>query len=223
VGIDFFRRLAPDQARIFEVADQLLLLGIHTDDRLLRLQVLRALQLDVAKLLIAIRMSGTGRLFDIGAQTIAVFAQDATDHRLADPMPLVFQPLAQITQAKVEPLLLTHGITSRVRRHEREDQRFEGRIFFSAAGRPAPCRRRRSTGNPLTRRTVRAGRAEWCCAPGLYKECADDPKHGSSAHSNRTPRWCLNVSECRMLRCQQGFPRLDDRLLQRQFCSLVPG
>ena len=146
VRINLLRCLAPDLARVFEVADQFLFLGIHTDDRLVRLVVLPALHLDVPKLLIALGMICTGRLFDVGAQTVAVGTQDSTDDRLTDPMPLSIQPLAQITQATVEPFLIAHRVARRVRRHKRENHRFEGRIFFSATGRPAPSRRWRLGG-----------------------------------------------------------------------------
>gem|GEM_PF-3268921 len=160
VGINFFCRLAPDLARVFEVADQFLLLGIHTDDGLVRRAVLRTLHSDVTKLLIALRMLRPCGLFEIGTQTVAVGTQDATDHRLTDPMPVSIQPLAQITQAPVEPFLIAHWIAGRMRCHKRENQCFEQRIFFQRLGVRHLAAAGGSVGHPLSQLLAPAVHAE---------------------------------------------------------------
>jgi hypothetical protein len=65
-----------------------------------------ALRVNRAKLLIAIWVLVAGILFDISAQTIAVRAQNPTNHWLTDRMAVLIQALANISQATVEPFLV---------------------------------------------------------------------------------------------------------------------
>jgi hypothetical protein len=146
VGIDLLGFLTPNLPAVAEVADQLFLLGVDTDHGLVGVLVLGALRLNVDELLITIRMLLPGILLAVGAQAVAVRTQDTADDWFADLMTVVIQSLPNIAQATIEPLLAAHWVARRIYCHQRQNQRFEFRVFFSAGGRPAPLRRWRVAG-----------------------------------------------------------------------------
>lgn len=84
--IHHFRFLTPDLARILEVANQFFLLGIHADAGLAAGLMRRSLSLDVLKLLVTLGMLLACRLLTVGAQTIALLSEQATNDRFADAM-----------------------------------------------------------------------------------------------------------------------------------------
>src|SRR6266545_3067672 len=120
----------------------------HIDGSAIRLQIINAVWHRPSQRIVR-KIVGVDqlRLLDIRPQPIAIGAQQPTDDRLADPMAVLIQLILNIDQAAVEPFVIRHRIARRVGRDTGQNQRFKERIFFSAAGRPAPPRRWR-VGNP---------------------------------------------------------------------------
>jgi hypothetical protein len=78
----------------------------------------RAVGLDLLKLLVALRMLLARCLFAVGPQTVALVPEQAANDRLTDVMPTRVQLLANIAQAAIEPFLLAHWVTRRMRRDD---------------------------------------------------------------------------------------------------------
>src|SRR5215207_7372791 len=147
MGIDNLSLLTPDLPTVLEVADQLLLFGIHTDHWLPAVEMNRALGSNVLELGIPLRMLLAGLLLAIGPQAVALRAQQATDHRLTDGMTTSGQRLSNVGQATIEPFGAGHWITRRMRRDHLQQHTDQLRVFFSAASRPPPGCRWRSGGS----------------------------------------------------------------------------
>ncbi len=153
MGIHHFGLLTSALPVVLEVANQLFFLGIDTDHRLSHRLMCCTLRMQVPKLLVSLQMLLAGMLLDVGTQAVAMGVQQAADDRLADEMATLVQLLANIAQAAVEPLLVTHRVARSLRRNDVEQDTYEGRIFFSARGRP-PLGRRWRVGGWSTSLTV---------------------------------------------------------------------
>ena len=80
VIVNCYRFLAPDPARILEIAHQLLFLGVHADDRRTPSQEPPPLPLDVSKLLIPLR-TGNRNGLGVGVQSVSQLVKQSA-HRL---------------------------------------------------------------------------------------------------------------------------------------------
>jgi len=74
IGVDRFGFLLPSSARVLEVADQFLLLGVDAQDR--QAASLKAVPLacDVLELDLPVRMGRTSQTFDVAPQTDLLLA-----------------------------------------------------------------------------------------------------------------------------------------------------
>ena len=75
--IDLRRRLTPSATLVGEVADQFLVLGIDTDDRIACLQELLSHTTNVVKLAVAVGMHSARQALAVGDQAKAQLAQAA--------------------------------------------------------------------------------------------------------------------------------------------------
>src|SRR5687768_6802719 len=139
-------RLTPELPGVLEGADQFFFLGVHADHGLSRRLLRRALGQDLRKLLVARRMLLARHVVAVGPQPVALIPEQAPKDRLADARPTLVQLLTKVAQAAIEPFLLAHRVTRRMRRDDGAPDRYEGRLFFSACGRPPPGRRWRLGG-----------------------------------------------------------------------------
>lgn len=109
MGIDRFWSLFPRSSSVLKIADEFLLFGIHTDDRVVGGLKEILLSLDVLKLRVSVRVSTVCLLFlDIHPQRVAQLTQQPSHRRRTHPMSQICQTLAQVAQAAAYPLLLTN-------------------------------------------------------------------------------------------------------------------
>src|SRR4051794_17516026 len=94
--IDHLSLLTPDLASVLEVPNQLFLLGVDADHRLVGRLMHRSLSQDLLKLLVSLRMLLTRRLFDVGAQAVALLTEQAANNWLADKMTSLVQLSANV-------------------------------------------------------------------------------------------------------------------------------
>ncbi len=133
---------APNPARILEEPHQLLLLGVHTDNKKFFVNEELALPVDIIELAVAIRTVGTGEAFAIGAQSVAQLVEQIPDgidrnanvHRLQ----LVADVLKAL--AGTHPLS-SHRVTGCAIAKELSQHAQDLRRFFLVCGRPPPARR----------------------------------------------------------------------------------
>ena len=99
--IDLLRRLTPSATLVGEVADQFLVLGIDTDDRIACAQDCCRTQV---KLAVAVGMH-CARQAPVGDQAKAQLAQQPTDCGATDPVCLCAQPRCNRAQTYSHPFL----------------------------------------------------------------------------------------------------------------------
>ena len=97
--IDLLRRLTPSATLVGEVADQFLVLGIDTDDRIACAQELLSHTTNVVKLAVAVGMHCARQALAVGDQAKAQLAQQPTDCGATDPVCLCAQPRCNRAQA----------------------------------------------------------------------------------------------------------------------------
>jgi hypothetical protein len=111
--------LTPGSPGVFEVANQLFLLGIHTDDRPASGGKDLLLALDRLELKLSIRMGSAGlALFRIHPQGVAELALQPPHRWRTGRMTCVLQAPAELTQAAAYPFLLAHRIACRIFLHQ---------------------------------------------------------------------------------------------------------
>src|SRR5207244_878923 len=144
VHIDLAHLLTPDAAGVPKVADQLLFLGIHTDDRPLLAQKSPADTGNVAELLIPPGRLPARQALAIDAQGVPPQAQQPTERRgtqgVAHP-----QHAANLAQRFVSPLESRDRISGGRILHHGVQLLQQVRPFFSTRFRPPPARRTRSS------------------------------------------------------------------------------
>ena len=128
-----------------EVADQLLLLGVHAHDRVVRRQVLPLEPGDVLELLVAVGMAAH-RLGLLGlAGDVAVLLEQLLDHRHADRRARLGQVLGDLLIGQVGPAdLLPHRVARRAILEHPQEVLLQVRDGAYAPLRPAPFLRTRS-------------------------------------------------------------------------------
>ena len=145
--LSFRLPLAPT---ILEVADQLLLLGVDGDDRLLPGQCGADQLIDVAKLRIPIRMAVALSRLAIGLQTEALFLQQLADDCTADRMALRAQLGFEPTQALARPAQRRLRITTCRRLNQCQQSIQQSRVSLN---------QRLATTSGVTNQTKRRPRA----------------------------------------------------------------
>jgi hypothetical protein len=138
VGVDLVGGVHPCPPAVAEVADQLLLLGVHAEDR----QPLRAEPLDerfdVPELPVPVGVVRPGEPLDVDPQVVAQLAQQVGHSRGAGRVAQRRQPVAEVAEAAADEHVVGHGVAAAGRFGEPLQVVEDGRIFFSPGGRPAP-------------------------------------------------------------------------------------
>ena len=166
------RRLAlgpPLAARVLELADQLLLLGVHADHRIGGVLVGLDLLVDVPELRVPVRVPLALDRLGVALQAEPLGPQQVTDGVGADPVALAGQLGRQVAGRLGGPPQRRHRITPLLRLHQGQQRRAQPRIQISgplapAARPPRPaqrlCRRspaHRRPGTPWPRGPRRPG------------------------------------------------------------------
>ena len=105
MDIDLLRSLTPTTTLIGEVADQLLVLGIDTNDRIACVQELLSHTTNVAKLSVAVGMNSASQALAVGNQAKAQLSQEPTDCGATDAVCPCAQPRCNGAQAQSHPFL----------------------------------------------------------------------------------------------------------------------
>jgi hypothetical protein len=121
---------SPLAATILEVADELLLFGVDGDDRLLPSKCGADQLVDVAELLIPIRMAVALASLAISLQTEALFLQQLADDCTADRVALRMQLGFEPTQAFARPAQPRLRITACGRLHQSQQSIQQSRVSF---------------------------------------------------------------------------------------------
>ena len=103
-------RRPPLLARIREIPEQFLLLGVDRNDRRARRQPALHDRIDMAELVVAIRMLGAFFLLPVGLEAVVQRAQQLRHLRVAHWMPLACQRLRQHPCALASPPQRRFGI-----------------------------------------------------------------------------------------------------------------
>lgn len=134
-------RRPPGTARIVEVADQLLLLGVHADHRLAGVPVIACLLVEIPELGIPVGMLTSLERLGVGLQLEALLAQQASDGVGTDPVPLAGQFGRQRAGRLGRPPQRRHRISALVRLDQRQQRRpqsgIEVRDAFAPTARPS--------------------------------------------------------------------------------------
>ena len=117
VIVDFDWLLRPGGTGVLEIAEHLLLFGVHADRGQPRRLERLPHRLDVLELLVAVRAFHGGLFLVVDAQCIADFLEQTSDGSRGDGDPDLLELLADLLRGSVRPLLPCHWIASRVRRH----------------------------------------------------------------------------------------------------------
>src|SRR5271157_5813478 len=134
----------PASARVLEVANQLLLLGVHAEDGQIPAQVPPASPFDEPELPITLRLVCACQPFTVGSQRVVIQPQQTGDGCVAYPEPTSAQLLGQLLGRLVSPPQPGDRIASRIVGNDLSERRDQIGIFFSIRLRPPPGRRTRS-------------------------------------------------------------------------------
>src|ERR1035437_667974 len=145
VIIDFDRLLRPGGTGVLEIAEHLLLFGVHADRGQPRRLECLPHRLDVLELLVPVRAFHGGLFLVVDAQRIAHLFKQTADGSRGDVDLNPLQLRADLLRGSVRPLLISHRISGRVRRQHPTQRPDHSRRFFSYALRPPPDLRVRST------------------------------------------------------------------------------
>ena len=162
----------PFAARVLEVADQLLLLGVDRDHRLLLPQRRRHAGIDVSELRIPVRMLAAFARLAVGLQAELLLRQQLAHHRAADRMATLRQLRRQPPQALAGPAQGRHRVAPRLGFHQRQQRGQQPRVALhgrlAAAALPAHPSRRQLVCQILQATANRARRQS--CRP---RHCRD--------------------------------------------------
>ena len=186
------RRLAlgpPFPARVLELADQLLLLGVHADHRVRGALVGLDLLVDVPELRIAVRVPLALDGLGVALQAEPLGPQQVTDGVGADPVALAGQLGRQVAGRLRGPPQRRHRITPLLRLHQGQQRRAQPRIHISRplaapARPPHPAQRLRAgvqLANAQGHRSLADPRG-----PGHQPDPAMPQRTGLSAHQQPT-------------------------------------
>src|SRR4051812_2681504 len=138
---------APRPARVLEIPNQLLLLRVHRNHRLLLGQRRRHARLDVVKRRIAVGMLATLAGLAVALQAELLRLQHLGDDATADLVPKLRQFVRQPTQALAGPAQRRHRISAGIGLHQRQQIRPQRRVVVYVGSlsirllRPPPARR----------------------------------------------------------------------------------
>lgn len=118
VLVDEFRISTPGSSLISEVADELLLLGVHAQDG--AAGILESLPEvgDQLELSVAVRMLGLGDAFSVDSKRVLSVLEQLARSIGAEAHPMGSHFLTDRARVFPAPLLVTHGIAGRVRLHQ---------------------------------------------------------------------------------------------------------
>ena len=220
-------RRAPGAARVLERADQLLLLGVHRNRRLLL--PLRASHApgDVPKLRVPIDMLAALTSLGVALQAVAQSVQQLGDHRVADAVAQTVERHRQRPCALARPPQRRVGIAGGGRLNQRiqiaQQRRVEIDRALAAAARPSrPAARERLVRRQFTQ-TALDGRCRDTCGSGDQRRAAITDRLGLS----RRPHPARSLREHgrqRCMLCPQGG-QLHGRsvlLADQQYKQLFP-
>src|SRR5208337_3551040 len=105
---------APFAPIVLEVADELLLLGVDRDHRLVGGERGAHLFIEVRKLRVSILVIRALARLAVGLQAVAQLLKDLPDHAMADLMPELPQLVGQPAQALASPAQRRHRIAALV-------------------------------------------------------------------------------------------------------------
>src|SRR5712692_5665550 len=115
VSLDLLRLASgpPGAARIPKGSDELFLLGVHRDDGVAGAHELLNLRVDVAELLVSIRVLGAFALLGVGLKRVPHVPQAPTHRDRTHRMPQLGQLLRDGTRGLARPFQKAHGIAGR--------------------------------------------------------------------------------------------------------------
>ena len=154
--VDEHRGSVPGRARVLEIADHLLLLGVDAHDRQVTLGETRPLFRDVDELLVPIRVRAPGDALAVDAQREGEVVEDPGHCPRADHDAEGTQFLRDLPSRASRPLEARARVTGDVVFQQLLDPRNQLRRFFSTGLRPAPFFRTRTRSTSLDRS---------CCRP----------------------------------------------------------
>ena len=144
----------PFPARVLELTDQLLLLGVHADHRIRGALMGLDLLVDVPELRIAVRVPLALDGLGVALQAEPLGPQQVTNGVGADPVTLAGQLRRQVAGQLGRPPQRRHRITALLRLHQGQQRRAQPRIqiggLLAAAARPAHPAQRLHPGIQLT-------------------------------------------------------------------------
>ena len=220
-------RRAPGAARVLERADQLLLLGVHRNRRLLL--PLRASHApgDVPKLRVPIDMLAALTSLGVALQAVAQSVQQLGDHRVADAVAQTVERHRQRPCALARPPQRRVGIAGGGRLNQRiqiaQQRRVEIDRALAAAARPSrPAARERLVRRQFTQ-TALDGRCRDTCGSGDQRRAAITDRLGLSRRPHQARSLCEHGRQRCML-CPQGG-QLHGRsvlLADQQYKQLFP-
>lgn len=117
MDMDLFRLLGPLATLIAKVADELLLLGIDTDNRIAIGEKQLLDPPDVAELFVPVGMIWASQTFAIAVESIFQFLQQAAHRRWPHPKLALRQLPGNGRQTAPHPFLLAHWVTSHIVSH----------------------------------------------------------------------------------------------------------
>jgi hypothetical protein len=100
----------PLPPRVLEVPDQLLLLGVHRDDRLPGLQGRLDLGVDIGKLGIPIRVARALQCLAVGLEAVAKVVEQCGNHAMAGRVPQAAEFLRQLPHTLARPAQRRLGV-----------------------------------------------------------------------------------------------------------------
>jgi hypothetical protein len=146
VGADRDTRPTPHRARVPEVADQFLLLGIDAQDGPpLGAELVDHLP-DVPELAVPVGVGRAGQSLDVDAQIVLLVAEQMSHRGRAGRVTESAQFVAEGSEAGADERVAGHRIAARCGLNQGHQRRDDPGIFFLTRGRPPPGLRMRSVG-----------------------------------------------------------------------------
>ena len=139
------RFLVPRHPGILKVAHQLLLLGVHTDDRHPLFFAALPMRSDMLELRVAVRAGARGNFLVIDLQGVFKLLEQSAHGLRAHINRQLLEFPRDLLRGFSSPLQLRHRIPRRFVRHQRFDLGDDFGRFFSTGLRPPPALRVRSS------------------------------------------------------------------------------
>ncbi len=198
----------PFPARVLELADQLLLLGVHADHRVGGVLVGLDLLVDVPELRVPVRVPLALDGLGVALQAEPLRPQQVPDGVGADPVTLAGQLGRQVAGRLGRPPQRRHRITPLLRLHQGQQRRAQPRIQIggplAAAARPPRPAQRLRAGIQLTDAQRHRGLAD-PGGPGHQPDPAMSQRPGLGSHQ-QPPLPLIQMREDRLELRRQHLP-----------------